>query len=272
MRRVHLVNANNVDLIAGNNIHAVFPAFLRNPEYREFFRMKGDGGSEIIFLNTLDKERFRPIIKKTIKTVFIDFRVSNVFLFKPYMGVDDNLRVTVSRILDSGLKATIVLRPIDANDEYRIVSEELPNVGIAFPDIIKDTNAPNAPFRVRLINSLVRNHDFDFKREHYLYGLSNPAELCFYNKLFMLKVSNTFKAVVSSRCFVDSFYGIKYYTDIGLSESLPGTEKILIEKCFKHSQQFSLFTINDELMRDFEAGRIGSSFYNSWIAWVGGSV
>jgi hypothetical protein len=94
-----------------------------------------------------------------------------------------------------------------------------------------------------------------------MYEMENPAELSAYSKAFMLRIFSSFIGVISKRCYIDSMLGITYSPHVGLYCGAVNSLDFKDVK-YNHTQQYSLFLLNDESIRDFIGGKLGIGLYS----------
>jgi len=258
MQRVHVVNNKDIKALTGLTAYAVIPELLSQLGYKLFFKSKSENGFKLYYFHS------KKIITKMLLVDLQYIGVRTVVLPLDFQNEASTVR-TISNIAwleNAGFEVIGVLSKNRIIDDYVYFSAHVSNrVHLAFPCV--DSEYGNGWGRFRDILTLINNKLWNLQRKYFLWDLENPAELSAYARHFSNRLSSTFTGFFSSRCYVDSLYGIIYSGSVGLFT--PPLDKIdTTAVSYKHGQQFSAFRQNDELMRDFSSGNMGLDIWHEF--------
>lgn len=252
MQRLHLINANDVSKLSIGNSHVLLPSQMNDFDCRRFYRGRTERGDSLYFYN--NKNYKAKSLLKDLKLL----GVKCVIVFPEKFRKDSITKINQFR--DAGFKTVQIFdREYSFYDEYQYYSALFDNsVSFAIPNI--NSREGNGFGRFKFIHNLVAEKKFNFDRKHYFFELENPAELTAYAKAFIPKVRYALGGFISSRCYVDSLYGIPYSAGFGLLHT--PIDNINIEKTrYSFDQQYSQFTVNDDTIRAFISGRMGEGIW-----------
>jgi hypothetical protein len=121
--------------------------------------------------------------------------------------------------------------------------------------------------RMFFINSLVESEDFDYSKEHWLYGVSNPAEMAMYRHFFSSYTSRRISVAICGSCYFASVYGVSFSWDYGVIKGFHQISDFGVQLRIPRNydrrlskEQYRLFLRNQELVRDFSLGAVARSY------------
>lgn len=115
--------------------------------------------------------------------------------------------------------------------------------------------------RISFFEDIIHSCIFSTK-EHWLYGLQNPAELVAYSRLFAVFNSRKITTVLCDSCIVYSIYGVKFSETVGVLEPLPIGNMPVKDWYYYYcsAEQLRLFRKNQEIISKFTEGMGGEEF------------
>lgn len=144
-------------------------------------------------------------------------------------------------------------------------------IAIAMP-VLTGGHYVSSPFdnimRILYIKKLVDENKFCTDKMHWLYGVSNPAELAMYSTLFSNFVASRFELAICSTCFLYSIFGIPFSMSSGIIERLPGIADtnfgdLGIDEWIDYAmsqEQMRRFYLNADVVQAFASGTIASKY------------
>lgn len=157
------------------------------------------------------------------------------------------LKGLIYGLVHSGRVVIVVL----GNPDFYKLTLDWP-VDIAFPPMDRDQDGYK---RFEYIYHLVQSHTIDNTRDHWFWELTNPAELTIYRSVFTSAIQQLFAGVFSYRCYVDSYYGIRYSQAVGLPTPPIGGD---VPEGYRWPMQDVLYHMNKEQLESFAAGHSGA--------------
>lgn len=120
--------------------------------------------------------------------------------------------------------------------------------------------------RERLLSDVVDSGRFAATKDHWLYGVSNPAELSIYSELFSNFIQSRIKLAVCSTCFLYSIFGVQLSPYTGVLEKLPlqtGASDLGLGEWVDYrmsKEQMRCFHLNVEIVQAFVSGRVAEGY------------
>ena len=255
MQRVHVLGPSALESLSGNTVHAVLPAFAALPGYRCFFSERAARGEEVIYIKNNNI-----FTRSELEELLPSLGVTRVaFPVKTGVSGYEQALKELDKLQKHKLNALIILRKDSMPSDHEFFTGHTDaSVGLAIPSIPTQEGAGWGRFSA--VSGLIRNKQWDMRRKYYLFGLENPAEVTAYARAFIFRVQDTLAGFISSRCYIDSLLGIPYSALIGLPHRAIDDESLL-EEAYKHTIQYSTFTLNDETMKGFSTGKLGDGLW-----------
>lgn len=144
-------------------------------------------------------------------------------------------------------------------------------IAIAMP-ILTGGSHVSSPFdnilRITYIKALVDAGKFCTDKVHWLYGVSNPAELGMYHQLFTSFVASRFELAICSTCFLYSIFGIPFSMSTGITERLPEIHDTRFGDLGMHPwitymlnrEQIRQFFLNVDTVQEFASGVLADKY------------
>jgi hypothetical protein len=122
--------------------------------------------------------------------------------------------------------------------------------------------------RISFLKHLVDSGMFCSDKQHWLYGVPNPAELGVYPTLFSNYVLSKIELAICSTCFLYSVFGILFSTDTGVVHRLGEVKDtrvldlgLLDFADYEMSrEQMRCFYLNAEMTQAFASGEIAGAY------------
>jgi hypothetical protein len=252
MQRIHLLGNSDVDALSGDTAaHAVLPDFVSDRKNSVLLSKWNSRGEDVIYIK-------RSKLSLDHLKIFRTMGINTIVLFT---GTERAATLReIKRVRDTGYNVIVVLREDSFMADYVFfTSNTEQEVRIGLPCVSSERRDGIGRFS-RVLN-LVRGKEWCFGRKHYFYELENPAELTAYSRAFIFRVSQTFTGFISKRCYIDSLVGIQYSPQLGLLHT-PMDGEDLLGVSYRHTQQYTVFAMNDSTMRGFAMGKLGSELWD----------
>ncbi len=255
MRILHRLQKNEVKRLEGRIAEA---PLLVDSAYAYFFRYLKQPKSLVV-----DYEFDKP---EEVADWVREYDFDRVFI----LGVKDHKKVSskLEKFIEKIGREVAVCVVMDRDwigEQYILFGDLMVEYGIPPMD-----TGENGMVRFRWIRDRVLDHSWYTRRKHWLWELTNPAEMVMYSETFTAAIMQTFAGVASFRCFIDSAHGINYSTGAGLLQP----PILAVPDRYNWSVQDVVFQINRERMNEFAAGRGGGDLKlrvkeeMSWISEV----
>lgn len=134
-------------------------------------------------------------------------------------------------------------------------------------------------WRPRFVKRIVESGEFCDGKEHWLYGVPNPAELGVYPLLFSRYVGSRFTVALCASCFLYSMYGAVLSRSTGVIREIPGCSDHTLEMGMSDMidydasrEQIRVFLRNQEVVQDFSNGAVAPVFVDRARATIGEGV
>lgn len=134
--------------------------------------------------------------------------------------------------------------------------------------------------RMVYIKHLVESGVFCHDKPHWLYGMTNPAELAVFRRLFTAFTLSKFEYAVCSVCFIYSLFGVSLSEDAGIHLSIPNVN---VDRKFDLGMlrwvgsdmgraQYRIFQRNMDTVSAFCRGELGTEYAEMVCDILGGEV
>lgn len=262
MQRVHLLSPSNKADLALSRSHGALQSYFHEPGYKEFFLEKHERDEVHVILHTYSETKagIGDIIEhgEAVGADYIWLLGAGGVSKRRADFLENLTRAAAAKIV-------VVMVPVAEKamvDEYRFLIEKtavLPGI-----PCIK-SKFGNGFGRFKFIYDLVMENTWSLRREHFLWGLENPAELAIYPKTFTAAVRESISGFASDRCYVDSMYGIRYNGSRGLIGPVLFTSAL---REYTNDYQHTLFSENDMTIRGFISGGLGDDLVSEMEEWL----
>lgn len=200
MRVVYPVSTPTIPYVDISSTHVVFRGLI-DSDYLESVSEKSEKGHDIIMVDSVREGMVESVFPYRLK-VWSYFRASSE-------RAGEDIAVPVEPILPSD--------SVDWYKGYQLIVENPEVKAVAIqPGDYTGTR------RVRFIKALVERGIFSRDVEHWLWGVSQPAELSVYPRLFSGHILSGIPFAVCPVCFIASMHGVRFSIQSGILEMFPG--------------------------------------------------
>lgn len=215
------------------------------PGYLQYF---ADEVDDVTFVASCTEDNFDDVHS----AVSAIGTVTHVVLrhFNPDMK---GLRRFIHCMVDHGHTIIVVL----SDFKHYKVAQEWP-VEIAIPP--SDQNKDGVT-RFKRVYDLVTKNRWNSKARHWFWELTNPAEISAYKESFTAGIFQSLVGAISYRCYIDSYFGIRYSPTIGI----PSPPLMLVPDKYTWPIQDVLYHLNVDQMRGFANGTAGTEIQEKFL-------